>query len=322
MDNNLDKFYSAIAKYSGWNSVVELSKKKFFPGHPQISLYEVISFLWKEMQRDDVMQRAAAMSFSLFVSLFPTILVAFTLIPFLPIPAFQTTVMSTIKEVLPGNVYALVHTTIEDIVTRHRADILSISLILAIYYSTRGVLSMMNSFDKALPTFRKRTHWQKQAVSFKITGLLFLLFILSIGLIMGGEFLLQFIIKVLRITRADVFVWLNIVRWLIIVFIYYFSISLIYFYGPARHKRWQFFSAGSTLATVLLILVTLLYTWVINQFGEYNKLYGSIGTLLVTQLWIYYQALGLLIGFELNASIEVNENKLLAVKEDDPPVTT
>src|SRR5204863_2633245 len=135
----------AIAKYSGWNSLVELSKKTPFPGHPDASLYQVISFLWKEMQRAAVMQRAAAVAFSLFVSLFPTLLVAFTLIPYLPIPAFQKTLMTTIQQVLPANVYELVQSTIEDIVLRHRADILSVSLILAIYYSTRVVLSMMTS---------------------------------------------------------------------------------------------------------------------------------------------------------------------------------
>jgi len=322
LNNNLDKFYSAIAKYSGWNSIVELSKTKFFPGHPNISLYEVLSFLFKEMQRDDIMQRAASVSFSLFVSLFPTILMAFTLIPFIPVPAFQNTLMATMKQVLPANVYQLLQSTIEDIVLRHRADLLSISLILAIYYSTRGVLGIMNSFDKALPTFRKRSHWHKQVVAFKITGLLTLMLLLSVGLIMGGEVLVKTIMKVLQEDRSNVYIWLNIFRWLIIVILYYFSISLIYYFGPARHKRWQFFSAGSTLATVLLLIVTLGYTWIINQFGQYNKIYGSIGTLLVTQLWIYYNALGLLIGFELNASIDVNENKLLAAKEDDPPVGT
>lgn len=223
------------------------------------------------------------------------------------------------QQVMPGNVYELLQSTIEDIVLRHRGDLLSISVILAIYYSTRGVLGMMNSFDKALPTFRKRTFWQKQGVAFKVTGLLTLLLLFSVGLIMGGEFFVRWVMKVFIAERDEVYIWLTIFRWIIIVFIYYFSISLIYFYGPARHTRWQFFSSGSTLATILLIVVSVLYSWLINQFGNSNKLYGSIGTLLVTQLYIYYNALGLLIGFELNASIEVNENIILAAKPDEPP---
>src|SRR6185295_16604851 len=141
----------------------------------------------------------------------------------------------------------------------------------------------------------------------------------SVGLIMGGEFFVRWVMKVFIAERDEVYIWLTIFRWIIIVFIYYFSISLIYYYGPARHTRWQFFSSGSTLATILLIIVSMAYSWLINQFGNSNKLYGSIGTLLVTQLRIYYNSLGLLIGFELNASIEVNENILLASRAETPP---
>ncbi|MEO5673872.1 MAG: YihY/virulence factor BrkB family protein [Chitinophagales bacterium] len=308
----MSKFVDAISKFSGWNYLVDLSKRWMFPGHRKISLYEVLAFLFKEMQRDAIMQRAGSVSFALFVSLFPTLLMAFTLIPFLPIAAYQKTIMSTMQQVMPGNVFELLHSTIEDIITRHRADLFSISLVLAIYYSSRGVIGLMNSFDKALPTFRKRTYWRSQVVAFKIMGLLTLLLIFSVTLIIGGELLVQWVMKILHDESSHAYYWLTIIRWVIIIFVYYFSISLIYYYGPAKHERWRFFTAGSTVATILLLLVSLLYTVIINQFGTYNKLYGSIGTLLVTQLWIYYNSLGLLVGFELNASIEVNENKLLA----------
>ncbi len=314
----MSKFSSYIAEYSGWNAFVSNTKKWKFPGHQDISFYEVMSFLFKEMQRDAIMQRAASVAFSLFVSLFPTLLMAFTLIPFLPIAAFQTTIINTMGQVMPQNVFELLHSTIQDIVTNHRADLLSISLVLAIYYSSRGVLGMMHSFDKALPTFRKRTYWRTQFVSFKIMGLLTLLFVFSVGLIIGGELLVKLVMKLLHQDSSNIYYWLTAVRWFIIVFIYYFSISLIYYFGPAKHVRWKFFSAGSTLATILLLLVSITYSAIINQFGNYNKLYGSIGTLLVTQLWIYYNALGLLVGFELNASIEVNKNKLIINTSSEP----
>ena len=308
----MSNFGSLISKYSGFSALVELSKKWKFPGHRNLSLYNVLSFLLNEMQRDDIIQRSASVAFSLFVSLFPTLLVAFTIIPFLPIPSFQDTVMSTMRQMMPDNAFELLQSTIKDIITNDRADLLSISIVLAIYYSSRGVLSLMNSFDKALPTFRKRTYWQNQGVAFKLMALLWSLLAFSVVLIIGGEWLVKLVMKVLHLERDDLFIWFNIVRWLFIVLIYYFSISLIYYYGPAKHERWRFFTAGSTLATILLMLVSILYSWVINQFGAYNKLYGSIGAVLITQLWFYYNALGLLIGFELNAAIEVNENNLTA----------
>ncbi len=317
----MKEIFSLITKYSGWNSLVEISKTKGFPGHRNISLYEVISFLFLEMKNDDITIRASSVAFSFFVSLFPTLLLFFTVIPFLPIPTFQTTLLDAVQKLIPDNAYALLQSTIEDIVTNDSVGLLSLSLILAFYYSSRGVLGLMNSFDKAFPIFRKRNFWYKQLVAFEIMALLLLLLIISVGLIIGGEFLVKLAIRLLNLERADIFVWFNIIRWLMILFVFYFSISSIYFFGPATHKRWQFFSAGSTLATILSILISLLFSWMINKFGQYNQLYGSIGTLLVAQLWIYYNSLSLLIGFELNAAIEINrhlfEGKNSKVKVDE-----
>jgi membrane protein len=92
-------------------------------------------------------------------------------------------------------------------------------------------------------------------------------------------------------------------KWLVIAALLFFTISFIYYYGPAKKRKWRFISAGSTLATCLSILTSIGFSYFVNNFGQYNKLYGSMGTLIVVLLWIYFNSLILLIGFELNASI-------------------
>jgi membrane protein len=296
-----------LRKYLGWNALVEISKMKGFPGHRGLSVYEVISFLWIEIQRDSILTRTSSIAFSFFISLFPTMLVFFTLIPYIPVPTFQPTLLITLRDVLPANVYGLFDETIHDIVTRPRGGLLSISLILAIYYSSRGVIGMMNSFDKALPTFRKRNYINRQLVAFKIVGLLFLLLAISVTLFIGGEAVVKWLMKRMDAETSTAYFWFTALRLVSIIFIFYFSIAMIYYFGPATHKRWRFFSAGSTLATILSILSSVIFSWTIDQVGQYNKLYGSIGTLIVLMLWIYYNSMSLLIGFELNASIEMNK---------------
>ncbi|MBA3648264.1 MAG: YihY/virulence factor BrkB family protein [Chitinophagales bacterium] len=299
-----------LREYSGWNAMLNFSRIKKFPGHSNLSLHDVLSFLVLEIQRDSILTRASAISFNFFVSLFPSILVLFTLIPYLPIPSFQATMLTTLKNVLPNDVFGMLQETIHDIVTRHQGGLLSASLILAMYYSTRGVISIMTSFDKALPTFRRRKFLENLFVSFKITGLLFLLLVISILLFLGGELLIHTVMKILHIENSTSYFSLSVIRWITLLLIFYFSISLIYYYGPAMHKRWRFFTPGSTLATILSVLVSILFSFIINQFGQYNKLYGSLGTIVVLLLWIYYNSLSLLLGFELNASIEMNKHRV------------
>lgn len=304
----MKSFIENIKKYSGWNALVELSKIKGFPGHSDISVYEVLSFLFMEMGRDSILIRASAISFNFFLSLFPAILVVFTVIPYIPVPSFQTVLLITLNDVFPENVFVLLNETIQDIITRQQGGLLSISIMLSIYYSSRGVISLMDSFDKALPTFRKRNFINNQLVAFKITGLLFLLLVVSVTLFIGGEGIIKWIMRMLEAEDSTTYFWFATIRWVTIIFLIYFSISMIYYFGPATHNRWKFFSAGSTLATVLSIISSIIFSWLIDQFGQYNKLYGSIGTLVVMMIWLNYNSLSLLIGFELNASIEMNTN--------------
>lgn len=304
----MKRIIETIKKYSGWNTLVELSKIKGFPGHRDISVYEVLSFLFMEMGRDSILVRASSISFNFFVSIFPAILVIFTIIPYIPVPTFQAVLLHNLSDVLPSNVYRLLNETINDIVTRQQGGLLSLSIILAIYYASRGVISLMNAFDKALPTFRKRNFINNQLVAFKILLLLFLLLLVSITLFIGGEGLIKWVMHQLQAENSTTYLWFTAIRWFSVLVIVYFSIALIYYFGPATHKRWRFFSAGSTLATALSILSSLIFSWIIDQFGQYNKLYGSIGTLVVLMIWLNYNSLCLLIGFELNASIEMNKN--------------
>ncbi|MEO6169265.1 MAG: YihY/virulence factor BrkB family protein, partial [Chitinophagales bacterium] len=278
MNTEVEKIFEFIKKYSGWNTLVDISKIKGFPGHRDISVYEVLSFLFMEMNRDSILVRASSISFNFFVSLFPAILVVFTIIPYIPVPTFQIVLLETLDGVLPENVYVLVKGTVEDIVTRQQGGLLSVSIILSIYYSSRAVISLMNSFDKALPTFRKRDFINNQLVAFKILLLLFLLLVVSITLFIGGEGIIQWIMHTMKAEDSTTYFWFTAGRWVAVVTIIYFSIALIYYFGPATHKRWQFFSAGSTLAAILSIISSIIFSWLIDQFGQYNKLYGSIGT--------------------------------------------
>ena len=103
------------------------------------------------------------------------------------------------------------------------------------------------------------------------------------------------------------------VEWLALLFLFYIGISILYYFGPAKKKYFRFFSAGSIFATVLTVLASAAFAFFINNFSQYNKLYGSIGAIIVILLWLYFNSFILLVGFELNASI--GNTKLNKTKE-------
>ena len=165
--------FKQIGKLFGLHLLVNWSRTHSLPGFSGVPLFDVIRFTVFEMKRDSILIRAKSVAFSFMLSIFPSIIVVFSLIPFLPFRHFKETLLTSISSIIPKEAYGLVQHTVNEIINHQNRSVLSISLLLAAFYSARGVLGLMNSFDKALPTFRKRNGFNKYMVSLKITLMLF-----------------------------------------------------------------------------------------------------------------------------------------------------
>jgi len=95
-----------------------------------------------------------------------------------------------------------------------------------------------------------------------------------------------------------------ILRYVIVFFVFFSTVSFIYYLAPSIHKRWKFFSLGAVVAAMLGILITHLFSYYFTNFASYNKLYGSIGTIIAFMIWIYLISIIILLGFEINASVD------------------
>jgi membrane protein len=281
--------------------LVGLSKKIHLPGFHGIPLYDVISFFYKQVRRVGLTERTSAISFNFIMAIPPMIIFLFTLIPYLPISqALTNQLYELIREIIPGEKnYTPIIDFLNDFLTNQRYGLLSVGFLLALYYSSNAMAGIMRAFDKNYIGFRKRSFWEARKTALQLTLILFLLMIVSLLLlIMQGK-----ILDWIGIESA----WLQTIilnaRWIIIVLLFLASISFIYRHAPFIHKRWRLINPGSVLATTLMLFFIILFSYWVNHFSNYNTLYGSIGTLLILMLLIYFNSLVLLIGFELNVSI-------------------
>jgi len=297
------KIYEKILRWKFVILLINLSKKLVLPGFDGLPLYNVTRFFIKGLYEGYITSRASAISFSFFLAIFPSLIFFFTIIPFIPIENFQTTLLDLIHDFMPKSAYETVKETVEDIVTRPRGGLLSLGFILALYFSTNGVNNMMEAFNNTYHTIETRSSFRQWLIAALLVFILTILLILSIGLMTLGPVILSVFIpvKILESAFYSFLIWL--LTWLLNVSAFFFAISFIYYLAPAKRRDFRFISAGSTLATLLVILTTLGFNFYVDNFAKYNILYGSIGTLMVVLLWIYFNAISLLIGFELNASI-------------------
>ncbi len=215
--------------------------------------------------------------------------------------------------------YETVKETVEDIVTRPRGGLLSIGFILALYFSTNGINSLMEAFNNTYHTIETRSVFRQRLISALLVFILSVLLIISIGLMTLSPIILSIIIpeKILESTFYSVLIWL--LTWLVTLATLFFAISFIYYLAPAREGISGLYLPVHHLATFLVILTTLGFNFYVDNFAKYNILYGSIGTLMIVLLWIYFNAISLLIGFELNASIYNAKREKKEVKSEDVP---
>ena len=269
-----------------------------------LSLYDVAIFFWKGIYEGAVTSRAASISFSFFLALFPGVIFVFTLIPFIPIDGFQHELFRLLRDVLPPNSFDAAYSTITDILTIKRGDLLGITVAAALFFATNGTLALIGNFGQTIQRLNVRGFWSQYLAAFWLTLALALLLIGGIAVLALGEVWIPTLIP------GDNGIWLTaLARWMVLLGLVLFAISLLFYYGPMRSAPWRFISPGALLATVLVWLTSYLFGIYVTDFSRYNQFYGSIGTLMIIQLWIYVNAIGLIIGFELNASMARAKNR-------------
>ncbi|UTW67138.1 YihY/virulence factor BrkB family protein [bacterium SCSIO 12643] len=276
-------------------------KIPFFGG---LEIYKVGIFFIRGLAGGFLTTRAAAIAFNFFLAIFPSIIFIFSLIPFIPIDGFQEELQAELLFAAPKIMDTFLEDTLFDIIKNKHTSLLSLGFILAMYFATNGINSLLTAFVMSYHTeeHHARSWFSQQITAIMLTIFLTIFLFIAIFLTIFGGQIIQFVFDtILDFSRFDILL-INLARWIIIIAFIYFSVAFIYFYGPKQ--KVQFFSPGASLATIAVILFTLGFAFYIDNFASYNKLYGSIGTVMGIMLMIYLNSLALLIGYELNAAIE------------------
>jgi membrane protein len=286
-----------------WERILIKAKKITFPGFDGMALYDVMVFFWRSIVDGALSTRASAIAFSFFVAMFPAIIFLFTLIPYIPIENFQNELFLLIEDMVPATTFMAIKETVLDILTRQRGGLLSLGFFMALIFSTSGFASMMSAFDASLHSFERRTWIGQRLIALLLLAILSVLIAVAIALITYGQHFINYLVEIGYLKDHFTFYMLTFAKWIVIIFLFFMANSFLYYLAPAKKTKWRFISAGGTLSTVLCVITFVGFSYYINNFGQYNKLYGSIGTLLVILLLMYILSTILLVGFELNASI-------------------
>ena len=283
------------------NLVHGLQKIKL-PWLEGLSLYDLLELYGLGIVESALTYHASAIAFSFFMALFPFALFILNLIPFIPIVGFQEDFLMFVKDGVPPNTYDAIYQIITDILNNSDSGLLSSGFMLSIFLMANGLNGILGGFETSRHVLIKRGFINQYLVALAMSMLLSLLLIVTVSIIVVFEVILQMTVF------SDQVQLIVIGRYAFVILMILITTSVLFKFGTKHDKNRAFISIGSVFTTILIVLDSYFFGIWVTKFSQYNELYGSIGTLLVLMFYIWINCMILLLGFELNATV----NKLKA----------
>lgn len=313
------KRFVRVIRAAYLRKLIHLARKIKLPGFQGVSLWEIVFFFLYSLRKGLIGMRAGAVAFHFFLALIPFGLVLVVLTFYTPGIHLEEDIAPVVSALVPDQLFQRFMDGVKEYENSTVSSFISIGFIFAFYFTSNGFSVLIKAFNHSKMAFARRKWWAVRLISL--------------------SFVFTFIIAIFSTFYALIYVRKGFLAWaennefvadnfntiysitdfVFLAFLVYCGISLMYYFGPKERGRFTFFSPGATFAFVLIVIISILYELYITYFANYNELYGSLGTIIMLLLWIYMISFALLIGFELNASIDgaMKQKKLNSLESLD-----
>jgi len=269
-----------------------------------LTITELGRRLWRESQRDELLGRAAQLSYYALLALFPALIFLTALMGLFSVENYMPELMSYLRNVLPADALSMVKLFLNQIAEGSGANLLSLGALGALWASSSGVTAIMNALNVVYDVKEdSRPLWRVRLTAILLTLGLAGFVILSLTLVLYGPSIGAWIANFVGLGRAFAWAW-NILHWPVVVGLMLLVVAAVYYVCPDIEQNWQWVTPGSVFAVTMWVIVSLGFKVYVDNFGDYNKVYGSIAGVIVLMLWLYWSGMMLLLGGEINAEIE------------------
>jgi len=260
--------------------------------------------LWREAQEDELLGRAAQLSYYALLALFPALMFLTALMGLFSVQDFMPELMSYLRNVLPADALSMVERFLTQIAEGSGANLLSLGALGALWASSSGMTAIIDALNVVYDVRKdSRPFWKIRLTALLLTVGLAGFVIFSIALVLYGPDIGQWIADMMGVGLVFTWMWI-LLQWPIVLSLMLFVVAVVYYTCPDIKQNWRWVTPGAVFAVGMWVVVSLGFKTYVDHFGEYNKVYGSIAGVIVLMLWLYWSGLVLLIGGEINAEIE------------------
>jgi len=266
-------------------------------------LEKFIMFVIK-VEKDDIFALAAQLAYYLILSFFPFLIFIMNLIGVSKLDAVA--VLQGLKRLLPDNVFVLIDSTVLEIINKQNFGLLGLSILVSIWSASSGIRAVIRGINKAYNLKEKRGIVSLSILSFIFTISLTLVIIITLTALVFGNIIGGYLVKLLPFPEIISVLW-NISRYIVVILSMVFIFGTLYRYAPTKKMNWRNVIPGAVFTSVGWIIVSLAFSYYVNNLSNYSRLYGSLGAVFVLMIWLYLTAIILILGAEINSELEINK---------------
>jgi membrane protein len=276
------------------------------------SWWALIKRTANETYEDDCLGLAAQLAYYFILALFPALLFLLALASFFPIDRVTDEVMRGLGNVAPPDVIDLITGQMKRISESDQGGLLTLGILGALWSSSSALVGLINALNIAYDIAESRPWWKVRLLAIGLTAALAVFLLISSTLVLAGPEIAGKIADVFGLGAVFTWTW-NILQWPFALMLVISALALVYYYGPDTHQKWEWFSPGAILATLLWLAISLGFRAYLQYAADYNATYGTIGGVIILLLWLYLSGFAILVGAELNAEIDHAKRPVLPV---------
>ena len=271
------------------------------------SFLDTMLYLFVKVKRDDLFALGSQMAYYLILSFFPFLIFLITLIGFIKLNSDQ--VLLGLQNLVPTAVFELTANTIEEVVNSQNTGLLGISIILTIWSASSAFRAVTKGVNKAYNIQENRSFVKRSIIGMISVIALALTIICTLLMLVFGNLIGNLLNEVLPFEHIINFIW-NILRYLIIIVMMIIVFASIYKVTPARKVKFRNVLPGAIITTIGWLIVSLGFSFYINNFGNYSRLYGSLWAVFVLMIWLFITSMVFIFGVEVNSVLDDEKERM------------
>jgi membrane protein len=294
--------------------------KNFWRDMKTLMSVQALKATVQEFIRDDAMGLAAQLAYYLILALFPFILVLVSLMGTFGTEQLATDMLQYFRRIMPQQVYELLNTYIKPIISgqAQAPGLLSFGIIFTLWTASGAFAALINALNRAYDVQETRPFWKVRGIAILMALGLSGLVTVGVVLLVAGEPIGTAVADIFGLSEVFEFVW-NIARWPVAFVFLVFTVALLFYFAPDADQPFRWITPGGLIGVLLWVVASAAFSLYVNNFGSYNKTYGSIGVVIILLLYLYIAALTILFGATLNATLvrmkeEISGQQILDAK--------